>query len=253
MLTLNCPLVCLDVETTGVDPELDRIVEIALIKVYPDGTRNPWQTLVNPGMPIPPSVSAIHGIRDEDVKDKPKFVDLLPILTEGFHACDFLGYNVEFDVRFLKAEFKRNGGVDCLNGRLIDAYRLFLRMEDRSLSGAARFYLNTEHVGAHNAMADTEMALRIFEAQLQRYSLPDTVEEVYKLLYETPKEGHLDIDGKLRWFNNHATLSFGKFRGVPLQTVPKDYIRWLLTTVNLSDAVKTILQETLNGNAPRKS
>ena len=183
---LKRPLVIFDLETTGTDLSKDRIVEIAMIKVHPDGTveKKPEQRgaahrlLINPAMPIPVETSMIHGIYDEHVADKPTFKQYAKSMAAFLDGCDLGGYNSNrFDVPFLAEEFLRAGIDFDLDGRnLIDVQNIFHKMEQRTLRAAYKFYCGKTIEGAHEALPDTEATLEVLLAQLERYK--DTVVDV---------------------------------------------------------------------------
>ena len=185
-LHLKRPLVIFDLETTGTDLSKDRIVEIAMIKVNPDGTveKKPEQRgaahrlLINPGRPIPVETSMIHGIYDEHVADKPTFKQYAKSMAAFLEGCDLGGYNSNrFDVPFLAEEFLRAGIDFDLEGRnLIDVQNIFHKMEQRTLRAAYKFYCGKTIEGAHEALPDTEATLEVLLAQLERYR--DTVVDV---------------------------------------------------------------------------
>ena len=159
LLTLERPLVVFDTETTGTNSRSDRIVEIACVKVHPDGSREQWVRRFNPGIPIPPTSTAIHGITDADVASEPRFRDGAAELAAFLQGCDLAGYNiVGFDLPVLRAEFLRAGvAFEVSQRRIVDAQRIFFSREPRHLSAAARFYCQSEHEGAHGALADADM------------------------------------------------------------------------------------------------
>lgn len=185
-LHLKRPLVIFDLETTGTDLSKDRIVEIAMIKVHPNGTveKKPEQRgaahrlLINPAMPIPLETSMIHGIYDEHVADKPTFKQYAKSMATFLDGCDLGGYNSNrFDVPFLAEEFLRAGIDFDLEGRnLIDVQNIFHKMEQRTLRAAYKFYCGKTIEGAHEALPDTEATLEVLLAQLERYK--DTVVDV---------------------------------------------------------------------------
>jgi DNA polymerase-3 subunit epsilon len=178
-LKLSRPLVFFDLETTGPDPYADRVVEISVLKVAPDGSREGRTRRINPGRPIPPEATAVHGIRDEDVRDSPQFRQIARSLLEFLEDADLAGYNVRrFDAPILDREF-RDCGMDLglSRRRVIDAMTIFHRKEPRDLSAAVRLFLGRPHEGAHSAEADVAAAAEVLDAQLERYpDLPRTVE-----------------------------------------------------------------------------
>jgi DNA polymerase-3 subunit epsilon len=141
-LVLEKPLAIVDLETTGTDPQSDRIVEIGILKVRPDGRRSRRILRLNPGVPIPPSATEVHGITDEDVADGPRFADVAADLLAFLEGCDLCGFNLKrFDLRMLHAEFIRVGKPLSLQGRaVVDALEIFFAYEKRDLTAAVRFY-----------------------------------------------------------------------------------------------------------------
>ena len=171
-LNLSRSLVIFDLETTGVNIATDRIVEIAILKIAPDGHEEFKRHLVNPGIPIPPEVTAIHGISDEDVKDKPLFKDIAGNLNAFIQNCDLVGYNsIKFDIPVLVEEFLRAGiEFELKSRRFIDVQNIFHKMEQRTLKAAYKFYCSKELINAHSAEADTRATYEILKAQLDRYT-----------------------------------------------------------------------------------
>lgn len=258
-LIVTHPIVSLDLETTGTSTRVDRVVQIGLVKVYPDGRESEWKTYVNPTIAIPPEATDIHHITDEMVKDAPTFRDLAPALARGFAGCDFAGYNVGFDLRFLRAEFARvsatyhaSAGGDFLNGRIVDGLRLFQHLEPRTLSAAAKWYCGDDaDPNLHDAGVDARTALKVIRAQLTVHpELPRDVESLHRLLFETARPGRLDPEGKIYWRYREATIGFGKHEGDPLRRVPKDYLRWVLNA-DYSVEVKRIVRDALEGKYPK--
>jgi len=252
-LRLERPLVIFDVETTGTHPQVDRVVQIGVIKLHPNGQRTEWETLINPGGPIPPEVTAIHGVSDEMVADAPTFREVAPRLAGGLMGCDLGGYNVAFDIRFLRAEFNRVGGYSVLDGsKVVDAFRIFRVKEPRDLSAALKFYCDKDHIRKHSAIADAQATVDVLLAQLERYpDLPDNVEELHRIFFEKPADGHLDEDGKLAWRHREATINFGKHATVPLRKVDRSYLQWMVNKGEFSETVKRIVRSALEGNYPR--
>ena len=163
VLELKRPLAILDLETTGVATETDRIIEIAILKIRPDGTKTRYLSRVNPGIPIPPEATEVHGITDDDIKDEKSFSEIAERVSELLEGCDIGGFNVaNFDLRLLRSEFARADVEFSIEGRsIIDAQRIFHIREPRDLSAAARFYLDREHEGAHSALDDVRMTWEI--------------------------------------------------------------------------------------------
>ncbi len=170
-LNLRNPLCIFDLETTGTNITQDRIIEIAVIKMMPNGEMLRKVNVLNPTIPILPESSAIHGLKEEDVKDKPTFKEVAKEYLRFFEGADLAGFNVlRFDIPMLVEEFLR-AGVEFDYGRkkIIDAQKIFHLMEKRTLSAAYRFYVNKEIQNSHTAEADTEATMEVLVAQVARY------------------------------------------------------------------------------------
>jgi DNA polymerase III subunit epsilon len=249
LLTLERPLVVFDTETTGTNSRSDRIVEIACVKIHPDGRREQWVRRFNPGIPIPPTSTAIHGISDADVASEPRFRDGAAELAAFLLGCDLAGYNiVGFDLPVLRAEFLRAGVVfEISQRRIVDAQRIFFSREPRHLSAAARFYCQSEHEGAHGALADADMTLRVLVGQLQRYAeLPRSVSELHEQ-FCAGIDQDIDPEGRFRLVNGEPTVNFGKNRGRTLKEMSREepgFFRWILKG-DFSDAVKEVARKYL--------
>ena len=256
-LLLTRPLVCVDLEATGVWPGQDRIVQIAVATIAPDGTVSTWSSLVNPEQPIPPATTAIHGISDAMVADAPTFAQLADTVGARLAGCDLTGYNVErFDRRMLAAEFRRVGLDDpTVGARVIDAYTIFIRQEPRRLDDALRFY-GVEEAQAtrrsHDARSDVEATVAVLVAQLKTYpDVPKTVDALHDWLY--PRDpNRIDADGKLMWREGVATVAFGAQAGTSLADLAatdRGFLEWVLRK-DFSDEVKAIVRRALTGQFP---
>lgn len=253
-LKLDRPLVLFDLETTGPVPETDRIVQIAAVKLLPDGTRIEKQTLVNPLVPIPAEATSVHGLTDAAVASAPPFQRLAKALAEFFDGADIGGYNVRrFDWPCLLAEWTRAGLAVERRRRFIDAQVIYFRQHPRDLAAAVREYTGTELLNAHSALADVLATEQVLEAQLQRHAeLPDTVAEIDALLFPVDPL-NIDADGKLRWnASGEACINFGKHKGVPLQKAEAGFLRWVLAN-DFPDEVKTIVRDAMGGRYPQRS
>lgn len=258
-LKLDRPLAVFDLETTGIDPDKDRIVQIAIIRVEPDGRRTTFETLVNPEIPIPPESSKVHGIKDEDVRDKPTFSQIRREVEEYLKDAALGGFNsINFDTPLLAAEMKRaDADLDLRGVMQVDAMRIFHTMEKRDLTAAFRFYCDEELVGAHSALADTEATLAILDAQIGRYeTVPDQIEELHRFC--NPHEGkYVDRRRKFIWSeNDEALFTFGKYKDQSLQEVCTDqrgrgYLEWMLGK-DFNEEVKDILRSALDGVFPKR-
>ena len=258
-LKLERPLVGFDLETTGINVERDRIVQIALVRVEPGGARRTLETLVNPECPIPPEASAVHGIKDADVRGMPTFSQIRQDVEEFLNGADLAGFNsVNFDLPLLQAELRRAGSeIDFGDVRHLDAMRIFHRMERRDLTAAYKLYCGKELVGAHNALADTEATLEILDAQVARYDeVPDEIDALHRFC--NPDEGkYVDRKRKFIWTDQgEAAFTFGKYQGQSLNQVVADqrgrgYLEWMLGK-DFSEEVKGILRDALDGAFPKK-
>lgn len=233
-LTLNNPLAVFDLETTGIDVSNDKIVEIAILKVMPDGSTHEYLKRVNPGCPIPPETSEIHGIYDEDIKDAPSFKDISDEVATFIGDADLAGYNSnKFDIPVLAEEFLRAGhSFDVSNRKFVDVQNIFHKMEQRTLVAAYKFYCDKDLEGAHNAMVDTTATWEVLKAQIERYEqLTPTVEE----LASFSKAGNfelLDFAGRIAINKNkEAIYNFGKHKGKTIKEVARiepGYYGWML-------------------------
>lgn len=256
-VNLERPLVCFDLETTGVSPERDRIVEIGLVRVEPDGTRKSYRTLVNPEMPIPPQATAVHGISDADVAGAPTLAGVARELIALFDGADLAGFNsIGYDAPLLENDLRRVGVEFSLEGRRhVDAMRIFHRMEPRTLVAAYLKYCGKDLTEAHAALADVEATLEVLDAMVERYEeLPDDVAALHEI--SNPNEGRwVDRTRKLEWNDaGQAVFTFGKHGGKTLQEVARlapDYLEWMLGK-DFSAELLTILREALDGRFPEK-
>ena len=196
-LNLRNPLVFFDLETTGIDIAKDRIVEISMVKVMPNGEEIVKTRRINPGMPIPPESTAIHGITDEDVKDCPKFKEIAKSLAAQIEGCDLAGFNSNrFDIPMLAEEFLRAGvDVDLNRRKFIDVQTIFHKMEQRNLTAAYKFYCNKDLANAHSAEADTMATYEVLKAQLDRY--PELENDVNFLSKYSSFTNNVDFAGRM--------------------------------------------------------
>jgi DNA polymerase-3 subunit epsilon len=253
-LRLDRPLVVFDLETTGIDVEKDRIVQIALIRVEPDGARDEWESLVNPECPIPAAATAIHGISDADVGDAPTFSQLRAEIEQRLAGADLAGFNsVRFDQPLLEAELVRAGAQPDFQGvRHLDAMRIFHTMEPRNLSAALRFYCDAELAGAHGALADSRATLAVLDAQVGRYDeVPADVGELHRFC--NPDEGKFVDRSRKFAFDDQgeAVFNFGKLRGTRMRDADRGYLEWMLNK-DFSAEVKEILRAALGGVFPQR-
>ncbi len=245
-LNLKRPLVFLDLEATGLNVGSDRIVEIALLKIQPNGKQEPKVSKVNPTIPIPDETSKIHGIYDKDVKDCPTFCELSQELNAFMGGCDLAGYNSnKFDIPMLIEEFTRcNIFFDISTRKLIDVQNIFHKMEQRTLSAAYQFYCKKSLVNAHTAAADTDATFEILEAQLDRYeSLKNDIDFLSEL---SSISKNVDLAGRIV-FNDKGeeVFNFGKYKGRKVQeifSVEPSYYDWMMKG-DFASNTKTVITQ----------
>ncbi len=244
-LNLTKPLAVFDLETTGTNVGTDRIVEISIIRIHPDGREETLTRRVNPGIPIPGEVTAIHGISDEDVKDEPTFAMLAPLLNQFLANCDLGGYNSnKFDIPLLVEEFLRaEVDFDIKGRRFVDVQNIFHKMEPRTLKAAYKFYCNKDIVNAHSAEADTRATYEVLLSQIERYQgaeyadkdgkISTPVINDIKALHEFSFQnrnadlvGHIIFNDK-----NQEVFNFGKYKGravAEIFSIEPSYYDWMM-------------------------
>ena len=230
-LLLKRPLAVIDLETTGTNVASDRIIEIAIIKVFPDKTTQSKVKRINPGMPIPAGSTAIHGIKDEDVKDAPLFKQAAHELKQFMDNCDLAGYNSNrFDIPLLVEEFLRAEiEFDVSKRRFVDVQRIFHLMEKRTLGAAYKFYCDKLLENAHSAEADALATYEILEAQLGRYE--QLQEDIDSLADFTKEEDYIDFARRLMMQGGQEVFNFGKYKGRSVREVLKaepQYYDWMM-------------------------
>ncbi len=231
MLQLKKPLAFIDLETTGTNLGTDRIVEIAIVKLLPDGTKSIKRKMINPEMPIPKGASDVHGITDEMVKDAPPFKQVAHELKQMLDGCDIAGYNSNrFDIPLLMEEFLRvQVDFDMRGRKLLDVQKIFHLMEQRTLSAAYKFYCSKNLDGAHGAEVDASATHEILEAQLQHYpGLGNTVDSILKAIGD---DIIVDFARRFIFENGVEVFNFGKYKGRPVADVLKaepQYYDWMM-------------------------
>jgi DNA polymerase-3 subunit epsilon len=231
-LNLRNPIIFFDLETTGINVASDRIVEISYLKVDLGGNEHTRTLRVNPGMPIPPQATEIHGISDEDVKDAPIFNEVAKSLARDFEGCDLAGYNsVKFDIPLLAEEFLRAGvDIDLKRRKFVDVQVIFMKMEPRTLSAAYKFFLGKELEEAHSASADTLATYEVLQAQLDRYS--NLENDIGKLAEFSAHNRNVDFAGRI--VLNEADVeifNFGKYKGRAVTEILEQdpgYYGWMM-------------------------
>ena len=229
---ISKPISFFDLETTGVDVATDRIVEIAILKIEPDGGEKSYRKIVNPTIPIPIEVSEIHGIYDADVENEKTFKELAAEIQQFFGNSDLAGYNSnKFDIPLLMEEFLRAEVDFEIEGRkMIDVQNIFHKMEQRTLSAAYKFYCNKNLDDAHHAEADTRATYEILKAQLDRY---DELENDPAFLHEfSLRHKSADLMGRIVYNNEgKEVFNFGKHRGKRVvEVLERDpsYYNWIM-------------------------
>lgn len=226
-------IVFFDLETTGINIAKDRIVEISLLKIHPNGKEEQRTMRVNPEMPIPAQASAVHGIYDADVKDCPPFKEIAKDLANFIEGCDLGGYNSNrFDVPLLAEEFLRvDVDFDMRKRKFVDVQTIFHKMEQRTLTAAYRFYCNQSLEDAHSAAADTTATYEVLKAQLDRYEgqLENSIEFLSKF---STQNNNADFAGFIVYDENGVEVfNFGKNKGMSVEKTLKDqpgYFAWML-------------------------
>ncbi|MBQ1201571.1 MAG: ribonuclease H-like domain-containing protein, partial [Alistipes sp.] len=231
-LNLKRPIIFFDLETTGTDTSNDRIVEISMVKVAPDGEKTIKTRRINPEMPIPAEATAVHHITDEDVKDCPTFKQIAKSLKAFMEGCDFGGFNSNrFDLPVLVEEFLRAGvDVDFRKRRYIDVQNIFHKKEERTLIAAYRFYCNKDLEAAHSAEADTLATYEVLLGQLERYE--DLQNDVDFLSEYSTRNRTADFAGRIGYDDKEQEIfTFGKYKGrVVAEIFEKDpsYYDWMM-------------------------
>jgi len=231
-LNLTKPIAFFDLETTGLNIASDRIVEISIIKIMPNGDKEIKTKLINPTIPISKESSEIHGIKDADVKNKATFKDVAQELSDFIEGCDLSGYNSnKFDIPLIAEEFLRADiNFDVTERNLIDVQNIFHKMEQRTLVAAYRFYCDGDLTNAHSAEADTKATYEILEAQIQKY---DELENNIEFLAEfSQRTKNVDLMGRIVYNEkNIPVYNFGKHKGKSIKEVynkEPGYSGWML-------------------------
>ncbi len=250
-LNLKNPLLFFDLETTGLNVATDRIVEICILKVFPDGSRESKTRRVNPTIPISPESQAIHGISNEDVANEPTFKQIAKDMARWMEGCDIAGYNsTHFDVPMLAEEFLRAGvDFDFRKHRMVDVQNIFHKMEQRTLKAAYKFYCQKDLENAHSALADTEATCDILEAQLDRY--PDDLKNDVDFLSDfSTKTRNVDYAGRIVLNDkDQPVINFGKHKGRLVTEVLKaepSYYDWIMRGDFTLDTKKVLTDIKLN-------
>jgi DNA polymerase-3 subunit epsilon len=244
-LNLKNPLVFLDLETTGINIASDRIVEIALLKILPNGDEEEKVMLINPEMPIPEASIRIHGITDSKVQNAPTFKEVAKNLARFLEGCDLAGFNSNrFDIPLLAEEFLRaEVDIDFKKRKFVDVQAIFHKMEKRTLTAAYKFYCSKELTDAHSAMADTRATYEVLKAQLDQYNGTEyedangrkttpIVNDVEQLSLFSSYDRNVDYMGRIIYDENGVEIfNFGKNKGLTVEKVLREqpgYYGWIL-------------------------
>lgn len=254
-LNLKNPLVFFDLETTGLNITRDRIVEIAMLKVFPNGKQEVKTRRINPEMPIPAQSTAIHGITDEDVKDCPIFKQVAKSLADQLEGCDLAGFNSSrFDVPMLAEEFLRAGvDFDMSKRKFVDVQIIFHKKEQRTLEAAYAFYCDKKLDNAHSAETDTMATYEVLKSQLDRY--PDLANNIEVLSKEYSSfNNNVDLAGRMIYNEKGVEVfNFGKHKGKSVAEVLNNepsYYAWMMDgdfPLNTKQALTKIRLRGLSG------
>jgi len=255
-LKLERPLAFIDVETTGTNPNSDRVVELSILRIHPDGREEYKSHRVNPGVPIPADATAVHGITDADVSGLPMFRQYAKSVRDFLEGCDIAGFNViKFDLPCLEAEFARAGIEFSRRGRyLVDSMVIYHQRDPRDLQAAYRKYCGGEMVNAHVAEEDAKAAAAILDGQLEKHGdLPRDTAGLCALCYKV-EENCVDADGKFIWVEGEAVCNFGKkYKGRKLRDIATEdpsYLSWI-AGADFSVEVRELAKSALEGHFPK--
>lgn len=255
LIKLDKPLVIFDLETTGLSIFVDKIVEIAYLKIMPNGVVFKGDFLINPEIKIPEESSEIHGIKDNDVIGAPTFKQKAAEIWDVFNNCYYGGFNVvHFDLPILRREFIRIGmDFNYDLSHIIDAKKIYQYMEPRTLAGAYKYYCGKDHKYAHSAMSDVEVTTEVFNKQLEKYKEIREIEFIKKI-HSEPSEIYIDNEKRFYWRYGKAHFAFSKYRDEPLEKVVKidpAFLHWILSA-DFSERTKEIIRGALEGHFPKK-
>jgi DNA polymerase-3 subunit epsilon len=244
-LHLRNPLIILDLETTGINIASDRIVEIALLKIQPDGSEEERVLRINPEIPIPEKATMIHGITDDDVKDAPLFKEVARTLARFIEGCDLAGFNSNrFDIPLLAEEFLRaDVDVDFKKRKFVDVQAIYHKMEKRTLTAAYKFYCSKELTQAHQALTDVRATYEVLQAQLDLYNNVEFEDingrkstpvenNIEKLSEFSSYDRNVDYMGRIVYNDDNVPVfNFGKNKGLPVEKVfleQPGYYGWIM-------------------------
>lgn len=256
-LKLTRPIAFIDIETTGLNPQQDKIIEICVIKIYPDGTEEILNSVINPNIPIPIESTQIHGMTDADVVGKPTFKEFAQKLIDFIEGCDLGGFGTKFDLSFLESEFKRTEINYSREGRqIVDVQIIYHKLEPRDLNAAHLKYCGKPLENAHKAHVDVRATINVLESQLEQHNgiLPLDIPNLHEFC-NPRNSAWIDDDGKIAWFNGKAIINFGIHRGKTLESIYKnnsDYFTWIMRQ-DFSVKVKEIINNAIKGKFPEQN
>lgn len=255
ILSLQRPIVFIDLESTGLNTQQDRIIEIGIVKIHQDGHEEFFGSLINPGISIPPDAIKVHGITDIDVAEKLSFKEFAPQLFEFIKDCDLGGFNVtKFDLPLLEAEFQRAGISYSRKEKLIvDVLTIYHKFEPlRDLGAAYKKYCNKDLIVAHRAETDVRATVDVFKSQLKKHEeLPKNIEGLHTFCRDP---NWVDSDGKFVWVGDAVVINFSKHKGRTLEDMGKNetgFLNWIISK-DFSPEVKKIAGDAIKGIFPKK-
>jgi DNA polymerase-3 subunit epsilon len=260
-LKLTRSIAFIDLETTGTHPHSDKVVEISILKIQPDGHMDYRSHRVNPGVPIPAEATAVHRITDKDVAKEPAFCQYAKGLCEFLDGCDISGFNlITFDLPFLEAEFERVGVSFSRKGRqLVDSMVIYHQKEPyelgkpRNLKAAYLRYCGKELEDAHGAEKDVTASAEILDGMVdENNDLPQDINGLDAFCKEVRKN-YIDLEGRFIWVEGEATLNFGKYYRRSLKEIAAehpDYLRWILGQ-DFPPDVREIIEKALDDEFPQ--
>lgn len=253
ILELERPIAVLDLETTGLNPKVDRIIQIGLTIHYVHKDPIAWSSLIDPEIPIMNADK--HGITDDDVLGSPTFADLAAELAARLLVVDIAGYNVTFDINFMRAEMERAKVDWPWENHVVDALNIFRKKHPHNLTNAYKHYVNPEGFeGAHDAGNDVLATTEVLYYQLSKHEdLPRRVAELSEFCFEKkPKDpSFIDDAGKFAWVGDVPTVNFGKWKGTPLKDLNRGYLTWM-SNGEFAPDTKAIVNDALSKKYPTK-
>ena len=252
-LQLTRSIAFIDIETTGLNTQKDRIIDICVIKIHPNGAEETLNSVINPNIPIPTESTQIHGITDADVKGKPTFEEFAQKLIDFIDSCDLGGFGTKFDLSVLESEFKRVRINYSIEGRkIVDVQSIYHKLEPRDLNAAHLKYCGKPLENAHRAHIDARATIDVLESQLGQHDiLPRDISSLHEFC--NPRDPKwIDDNGKFAWSDGKAIINFGKNQGKTLEFMSKNdpsYLQWIISS-DFSAKVKDIAKDAINSKFP---